>query len=77
MFEEFTGLHSEVCEGNVALPSQDLKASSSAITSEKRGAPFLLLFTKLQQETEGPSIPRICRRLLATLAASTGSVGPG
>jgi len=77
MFEEFTGLHSEVCGGNMALSSQDLKASSSAIASEKRGAPFLLLFTKLQHETEGPSIPKTCRNLLATLAASTRSVGPG
>ena len=42
MFEEFTGLHSEVREDNAALSSQDLKASSSAIENEKKGAPFLL-----------------------------------
>jgi len=77
MFEELTSLHSEVREDNAALSSQDLKASSSAIENEKRGAPFLLLLTKLQHETKGPNIPKTCRKLLATLAASTRSVGPG
>ena len=71
------GLHSDAATGYGDELSQALKASSRAASREKEGAPLRMVFTRQQSRAEGPSRPRICRRLRAMVAVSEIPSGPG